>query len=247
MTEPRYEPRVMHHPAHRKSQSHNVDVVADGGGRYYGKMGDAERFPPVTVSSKAQEEYHRSLGYRMPGEAVAALAFAIYPMWMKKAGAEDMLVKDDAEQAMAERDGYIVPGTPDRDAFERQAANPHIAGRVHRQYPMYDDDGNVVDDPAAPGDGPVEYPKWVGDVLVKSAAEEVALLGKAASPDKLTRAAAIRDKARAAAETARLAAEAAEAELAGLLGAEDQAPADVDPVPVAAAEKPKAEKPRARA
>lgn len=222
MNTPQYMPRVMVHPGHRKSvprtfqeagapNTYGHDDVPIGGTR-----GTADVFPPVTVSSKDAEAYHRAMGYRFQDDPPSAIVYTEFPMWVVQDGKADLLVNNADELAKAQDRGYRPAGQPNPVAFEREHTSPYVAGRVTAEYPKMVD-GRVYDPDEEDG-GPAQYPKWVGDKVVHSAEEERALLGSASLPDRLALAQQARDRAAAAAKAAADIQKAAEEELAALLG-----------------------------
>lgn len=246
MKNPTYVPKVMHHPAFQKSIPRTFEAVGaaktsgevdTSGINVGGVRGTPDRFPPITVGKKEDEEYYRAMGYRLPGEAAEVAGYHEFPMWLTRSGSPDKLVGDEDEMTAAQALGYAPAGTPNRVAFEREHASPFVAGRVTSEYPKMVD-GQVVDDPSH-YDGREEYPKWVGDKLVHDADEERALLGPAAVPDLLAQATAKRNAAKAALEAAMQAQKDADAEMAALLLEPDPPPPAKTPSEVAGDDPPR--------
>lgn len=180
-------PLAMKHPAAYQAKpvkDTGVDQVT--GRKFVDYHAQADRFPPVVVNSATQEAEHRARGYVGQDEEFPAVGdYAEYPKWLSHTddAKPQILVNTVEQQAAALAKGYFEPGTSDPGAVERASASPYVAGRVTQQYPRIED-GKLVQDPGAPSDGPIEYPKALtppggGDqVFVRNRAEEVAQLGK---------------------------------------------------------------------
>lgn len=225
MTASDYEPKTMHHPGYQKGTFKPIPGSDNGRGpAFLDYQGTPDRFPPVTVNNPDQEAQHRAKGYALYGESTMnAIAFREYPLMMNHPkykpgvpmmaatlnGANQvitpeipaiapefppMIVNNEDEESAAAEKGYARPGRSDPDAAHAAISSPYDPTRVKSEYPKMVD-GRMVEDPSTPS-GVQEYPKWVGDKLVKSRTEEDTLTGvvraaapalKAASPVQVSR------------------------------------------------------------
>lgn len=71
--------------------------------------------------------------------------------------------------------GYTTPIPSDPHAFKKSFAHPYDPDAKIQLYPMVGPDGTIIQDPALADIDPDEYPKWVGDVIVNSREEELAI------------------------------------------------------------------------
>lgn len=207
-----YEPKLMRHPHARKgkiTQIKGVDAVS--GRAFTDSQGEPDVFPDVTVKDPTNEAYYRAQGYIVPGEVPPPPAeYAEYPVMLVHPGHVEavpetfdvektgdgqiirhrvpgfpekfppMQANDASEEAKLAKKGYGRPGQDNPEAIRRSKASPHVAGRVAKEFPKMVD--GHVEDPDAQLGGPIQYPKWVGDQLVNSRAEEEALTGKTVDP-----------------------------------------------------------------
>lgn len=206
----RYEPRTMHHPQFRKGKITEIKGLDKDSGRpFTDYQGEADTFPDVTVKDATTEAYYRSRGYLMPGEVPPPPAeYSEYPVMMihpdhvdavldsftiEKAENGEIIrhripgtpekfphrvAHSAAEEKKYAADGYARPGQSDPDAMRSAKASPYKGKRKVQEYPKMVDGKVVATD--RPVEDPNEYPKWVGDKIVKSRAEEEALTGKKA-------------------------------------------------------------------
>lgn len=206
-----YEPRTMHHPHARKAKITPIEGVDPvSGKKFTDYQGEPDTFPDVTVKDPETEAYYRSRGYLFDGEVPAPPAeYAEYPVMLshpdhvdavpddfivektdggeilkhRVPGKPEVLPARQANNPAEEKDliakGYRRAGADDAEAIRTAKASPYKAGRKKQEFPKMVA-GKVVD-PGAPIGGPVEYPKYVGDILVKTRGEEDALLAKAAA------------------------------------------------------------------
>lgn len=207
---PSYEARVMTHPHARKgkiTQIKGLDAVT--GRPFTDSQGEPDVFPDVTVRDPNTETYYRARGYIVPGEVPAPPAeYAEYPVMLVHPGHVDAVpvdwhiekgdngeiirhriegkpevypprqANDEFEERDLEKKGYARVGHDDPEAIRRSAASPYVAGRKTQEFPKMV--GGVIEDPDAQTGGPIQYPKWIGDKLVNSRAEEEALTGRTA-------------------------------------------------------------------
>lgn len=175
-------PKQMVHPHAKKAVITTVEGHDPGTGRkFMDYHGTPDKFPPLTVTNLEQEERHRAMGYILSTETVHMTSYQPYPMWMTHPDHDraDVLVTSDADRDARELEGYAPPGQPDPDAVERAGAAPYDPDAVVQEYPKVVH--GVIVDPTAPS-GFQEFPKWIGDKLVNSAAEERALLAATQAP-----------------------------------------------------------------
>jgi hypothetical protein len=180
MTDQKY-PLVMRHPQHQKAE--NADGVAL-------VRKTIDRFSPVTVGGQDQEDYYRGLGYIPFGEAPPMpAAFAEYPVMLYHPEAveavpvetHDYLDDDNKPQRMVipakpavlppvqagsaqdeaawGKKGYRRVGKGDPEAISRLAAGTSLDYKP-AEWPKVVG-GKVVQDPARPAPGPIEFPKWL--------------------------------------------------------------------------------------
>ena len=196
-------PKPMIHPDFVPAEI--VDSGGRGGQQI--AVGAPARFPPVTVETPDQEEEYRAKGYVCRGEArpQSVAGFHEYPVMLahpdhvdaipeqqvpRKAenggivydripGAEEKYppraAANPQEEAKLIKLGYARPGLSDPRAMETAKAAPYVPGRTVEEYPRWEN-GHLIEDPKVvrPSN---EYPKWVGDKIVNSRAEELALTG----------------------------------------------------------------------
>lgn len=200
-------PVTMHHPHFRKGNMRAVDSQANAVG-FKGISdirGEPDLFPPVVVHNDAQEGFHRSKGYLLPGEAPAPkAAYSEYPVMLHHPDHVDGV--PDTFDIRKEPSGVVtfrVPGTPERfppvtarnadeeeqwiskgyaragkadaDASAKSKANPYDPNYHHDEYPKMVD-GLIVDPHNEIGFQ--RYPMWVGDALVQDEDEERAARAK---------------------------------------------------------------------
>lgn len=194
-------PMAMHHPHHTPA----VLGTAPGEGK-------PALFPPLEVNNEDQEEEARAKGYLRFGETPERkVSHLEYPKMMRhpqhrEAEPEQQHAKKDEDGRFVQWStpgspelyphaivnspdeeeawlvkGYEVPGTFDEAAYERAHAVPYVVGFEPGEWPKWVD-GVLVDDPNRPVSTVEEYPKWVGDRIVNSRAEELALLGDSFAP-----------------------------------------------------------------
>ena len=207
---PAYEAVVMKHPHARKgkiTQIKGVDPISNR--PYTDSQGEPDVFPDVTVKDPQTEAYYRSRGYIVPGEVPPPPAeYAEYPVmlvhpdhvdaipddWHIEKGdsgeiirhkilgkpevLQPMQANSEAEEETLGKRGYKRAGHDDPEAIRRSNASPYVAGRQTQEFPKLVN--GVIEDPNAQQGGPIQYPKWIGDKLVNSRAEEEALTGKKA-------------------------------------------------------------------
>lgn len=198
-------PLNMTHPQGKKSEIREVaGQDANSGRKFTDTFGTPDRFPPIVVNNQDQEEEYRAKGYLASGESpIHVDGYHDFPKWLvhpefveevplvnalfdpegrlvraaipgTPAKYPSLLVTDLAGQKTAFARGYIEQVAPDPRAMEALVASPYVPGRVTSEYPKMVD-GVLVQDPAIDQSGFQEYPKWVGDNLVNSRAEELAL------------------------------------------------------------------------
>ena len=208
-------PVTMTHPQAKRSTVRQITGQDPNSGRKFtDSHGDPDRFPPVTVNTEEQEEEYRAKGYLAAGDSpIQVDGYHDFPKWLVHPdyvegspninplfdpegrlvraaikGTPDklppLLVNDTAQQKAAFAQGYIEQVAPDPRAMEALAASPYVPGRVTSEYPKMVD-GVLVEDPDIDQSGFQEYPKWVGDNLVNSRAEELALTGAPVSVESL--------------------------------------------------------------
>lgn len=202
-----YEPKVMKHPSARKGKITEIKGLDATTGRpFTDYQGEPDQFPDVTAKDATTEAYYRSRGYLVPGEVPPPPAeYSEYPVMLVHPGyvaavPDDFAIEkgdhgeiirhkipgspekfpprqanDAAEEKAWGEKGYARSGHDDPDAIRTANASPYVPGRETAEYPKVVN-GTVID-PNAPAGGPIEYPKWVGDKLVNSRAEELALTG----------------------------------------------------------------------
>lgn len=204
-----YEAKTMHHPQFRKGKITPVEGIDASSGRPFKDFqGEPDVFPDVTVKDQQTEDYYRSRGYLMHGETPAPPAdYSEYPVMLSHPDHQDAVADDyvtelgehkqiirhlikgtpevmpprsaanpDEESAWGAK-GYRRVGSDNPDAIRTAKASPFNPNAVHAEFPKVVA-GKVID-PTAPVSGPQEYPKWIGDRLVNSRAEEMALAGAA--------------------------------------------------------------------
>jgi hypothetical protein len=205
-----YEAVVMKHPHARKgkvTQIKGVDAVS--GRPFTDSQGEPDVFPDVTVKDPHTEAYYRARGYIIPGEVPPPPAeYAEYPVmlvhpehvdaipddWHIEKGDNGEIIRHkilgkpevfpprqantEAEEESLGQKGYKRAGQDNPDAIRSAHASPYVPGRKTQEYPKMVN--GEIEDPEAPSGGPIQYPKWIGDKLVHSRAEEEALTGKKA-------------------------------------------------------------------
>lgn len=201
-------PKTLHHPAEKKGTATAVSGKDPVTGRpFTDYQGTPDQLPPVTVQNGDQEAFYRARGYLLGGEAPPPpAAYAEYPIMLVHPDHQDAIPDDFtvektkdgqiihhripgkperllpvAVNGKAEEDawgakGYRRAGSPDPDAIRTAEASPYDPTRSHIEWPKMVD--GVVVDPDADTGGVQEYPKWVGDRIVNTAAEEFAITGK---------------------------------------------------------------------
>lgn len=197
-----YEPKTLHHPQFRKGKITPIEGVDAGSGRpFKDYQGEPDTFPDVTVKDAETEAYYRSRGYLMHGESpTPPAAYSEYPVMLSHPDHKDAVPDDyvtelgehnqiirhlikgtaevlpprsaanPAEEAIWASKGYVRVGSDNPDAIRTAAAAPYNPHAMHVEFPKLVD-GQVID-PNAHVSGPLEYPKWIGDKLVNSRAEE---------------------------------------------------------------------------
>lgn len=172
-----------------------------------GITGTPCRFPPVQALNQQEEDFYRAKGYLVEGERPAAVVgYNEYPKMLVHPEHVDeipsqihgyreredgplmtkvipgvpekfphVFVKNRDEESEWNLKGYQMPRLPDPKAVERSRANPN-PDREAIEYPRWEN-GVLVQDPTVNTSGIQEYPKWIGDKLVSSVEEEIALLG----------------------------------------------------------------------
>lgn len=206
-----YEPKLMQHPHARKGAITEIKGEDPVSGRpFTDYQGEPDMFPDVTVKDPTTESYYRSRGYLVPGEVPPPPAeYSEYPVMLAHPDHVDA-VPDDFTIEKGENNEIIrhrIPGSPEKfppmiatskadekklgakgykragadnpDAIRRAKASPYKPGQEAQEFPKMVD-GHVVN-PNANRGGPAEYPKWVGDKIVNSRAEEEKLTGKTAT------------------------------------------------------------------
>jgi hypothetical protein len=173
-------PQHMVHPQHRPAVLADFDSSA-------GVPGSPERFPPIEVHSKDQEEAQRARGYLRYGEGVEkAIEFSQYPKCLVHPAHVDavpasqgatmengrlvsfpiqgvpekyppVFVNNAAQEKEWLAKGYGEGGHADEFAFEKAVLSPGTPGD---EWPKYVD-GVLTQDPDAPEDTANEYPKWL--------------------------------------------------------------------------------------
>jgi len=136
------------------------------------------------VNNSIQEGEYRAKGYVGAGEPFPEAGdYQEFPKWMHHEKHEPVLVNDASQQSEAAAKGYFEPGQSDAKAVEAEKASPYFPGRKAVEYPRMEN-GVLIEDPASPPSGPIEYPKALtppggGDqVFVNTRAEESAQLAK---------------------------------------------------------------------
>jgi hypothetical protein len=200
-------PKTMTHPAHQRGASIPIPTVDAAGRTVVDYQGTPDRFPPVVVNNSDQEEQHRAMGYIAFGEhAATAAAYQEYPKMLthpeyepavemileQRNGANQVISPgvpgtpakfpslgvhnpDEEEAALAK--GYLQPGKSDPDAVQASISSPYDPARVTQEWPRMVN-GVLTQDPSINTSGFQEYPKWIGDKMVNSLAEEWALTGR---------------------------------------------------------------------
>lgn len=198
-------PKMMIHPAFVKGTSRKIEGNDPNSGRkFVDYQGTPDRYPPVEVRDHNEEAYYRAKGYYIEGEPpMKATDYAEFPKMMEHPKFEEAIlaqpeikapngtvlqqqrenkpakfppitVNTKAEEEAWGKKGYKVKGISDPEAVQRAAAVPHDPNRLPpSEYPKMVD-GVLVQDPHVET-GFQEYPKWIGDVLVNTRAEELAL------------------------------------------------------------------------
>lgn len=200
MADNRY-PLQMVHPHAKKSQPQAERGTDPSSGKgYVDYRGTPDQFPDVVINNETQEAQHRAKGYVAKGEPFPqADEYREFPKWMQHKTHEAVLVNDKGQQSEAEAKGYYEPGVPDAEAVEADRASPYVPGRKNLEYPRMEN-GILVQDPDAPSDGPIEYPKALtppggGDqVFVNSKAEERAMFAKWGVPEVKAKEVGVSDK-----------------------------------------------------
>jgi len=197
-------PKTLYHPAFnpgKPAKPLSGQDLIDGKEQ---EAGIPARFPPVTVKTQKDEDYHRAMGYMGQQESHVFAAYSEYPKMMvhpdhvdaipdeidakkEENGSITRIVKpgrpevhphafvnSEEEEEAYRAKGYELPGVFDPKTAADLRVN-HIEGYEAEQYPALID-GNVVNPNAAAG-GPDEYPKYVNGTIVNSYAEEMALKG----------------------------------------------------------------------
>lgn len=207
-TAPAYEAKTLRHPHARKGKITKIEGIDPVSGRpFTDSQGEPDVFPDVVVKDPNTEAYYRSQGYIVPGEVPAPPAeYAEYPVMLvhpdhtaavpddyaiekaengeiirhKIPGSPEKFPPRQANNAAEEKalgkKGYARAGQDDPEAIRRSKASPHVPGRQAQEFPKMVE--GKVEDPDAQQGGPIQYPKWVGDKLVNTRAEEEALTGK---------------------------------------------------------------------
>lgn len=207
-TAPAYEAKTLRHPHARKGKVTEIKGTDAVSGRpFTDYQGEPDVFPDVVVKDPNTEAYYRAQGYIVPGEVPTPPAeYAEYPVMLvhpdhvdavpddyaiekaengeiirhKIPGSPEKFAPKQANTAAEEKAlgklGYARAGQDDPEAIRRSKASPHVPGRQTKEFPKMVE-GKVVDPDAQQG-GPIQYPKWVGDKLVNSRAEEEAITGK---------------------------------------------------------------------
>lgn len=188
------------------TQIKGIDGVS--GRPFTDSQGEPDVFPDVTVKDPQTEAYYRSRGYIVPGEVPPPPAeYAEYPVMLAHPDHVDAIPDDwhiekgdsgeiirhkilgkpevlpprqantKAEEIALGKQGYKRAGVDDPEAIRRSTASPYVAGRETQEFPKMKADG-AIEDPNAQQGGPIQYPKWIGEKLVNSRAEEEALTGK---------------------------------------------------------------------
>jgi hypothetical protein len=114
-------PLEMHHPSFSAGTPAVFAVPNDGSGQQAGTMlkkGVPGRFPPVTVVSEKDEEYHRAQGYLAKGETpVHVQGFHQYPKMLVHPdhvpGTPDEIHAEPREEGKPLKT-YMVKGTPEK-------------------------------------------------------------------------------------------------------------------------------------
>lgn len=164
---------------------------------------EPDLFPPVIVRDPSNEAFHRAKGYLGPGEAAPMPAdFSEYPVILSHPDHVDarpqivemvrddvgqiktvtipghpekyppIIAKDKHEEASAVSKGYARKGHSDPTANQHARAVPYDPDFKVEEYPKMVD-GVIVDPHGAVQHN--RYPMYVGDTLVHSHAEEVAI------------------------------------------------------------------------
>ena len=209
MSAPRYEPKTLHHPQSKKAKVTEISGLDPVSGRpFKDYQGEPDLFPDVTVSDPETEAYYRARGYLFGAETPPPPPeYAEYPVMLVHPEHVDA-VPDDwhvekqstgevvrtripgspekfppraaanaEEEAAWGAKGYKRAGKDDPDAIRTGKAVPYNPAQKHEEWPKMVK--GVVIDPNEQVGGPIQYPKWIGDRLVNSAAEEIELTGSA--------------------------------------------------------------------
>lgn len=196
-------PKPMHHPDYVAAEI--MDSGGRSGQRV--AVGAPARFPPVSVETPDQEEEYRARGYvcRGEGRPASVVGFHEYPVMLAHPDHVDAVQEQKVprkeenggivfdtipgspekypprpaanpqEEAALIKQGYARPGISDPRAMETARAAPYVPGREHKEYPRWENGALLQDPKAVPASN--EYPKWVGQQIVNSREEELALTG----------------------------------------------------------------------
>ena len=160
-------PKVMTHPNAVKAQITAIESRDAAGRVVRDYTGTADKFPPVTVSNKDQEDRHRAQGYVTAEDQVKQQSYEDYPVWLRHTETQEaVLATSAASEAEYQTQGYERPGKGDPDAVRKAFASPHVPGRTTEEWPKVVN-GVVIEDPAKSATGLVEYPKWIHDPTKK--------------------------------------------------------------------------------
>lgn len=200
-------PKTLHHPHFRKGKITELkgkDAVS--GKAFTDYQGEPDLFPDVVVNNPDQEAFYRAKGYLPHGEVPPApIAYCEYPVMLSHPDHVDavpddfdikkgpsgevistripgspekfppVMAKDSADEDKWVKAGYKRIGNIDAAASERAKASPYDPDYKVSEYPKIVD-GKIVDPHATMDHN--RYPMYVGNVLVNSAAEEVAARGE---------------------------------------------------------------------
>ncbi len=149
-------PKTLTHPNHRPARYSGVQNFDPHTGKPLAirdYQGTSEVLPPVVVHNEEQEQQHIAKGYRLPGAGEVMHEYQEYPKWMSGANLPAIVATSHKHELELVAKGYDAPPKGDEKAFAEADVVPLPEGFKH-----------------------VEYPKWIGDVIVQNLDEEVALM-----------------------------------------------------------------------
>lgn len=169
-------PKTLVHPGYAKSV---IKAFKHGSATDY--HGTPDRYPPVTVHNLDAEEYHRSLGYMLPGEAPHVAPFSEYPLMLSHPDHEDAVPEETG--AEKQQDGSIktfvkVHARPEKfphAIVQSEVEEQQWLAKGYRRVGEYDPDAirDSMTTPYVAGAGEKqEFPKMVGGTAEKPVIED---------------------------------------------------------------------------